>query len=31
VLHRLVDEGIVELGRGRIVVKDLPALERLDA
>ena len=31
VLHRLVDEGILELGRGRIVVKDLPALERLDA
>ena len=31
VLHRLVDEGILELGRGRIVVRDLPALGRLDA
>ncbi len=31
VLQRLGDQGILELGRGRIVVRDLPALERLDA
>jgi CRP/FNR family cyclic AMP-dependent transcriptional regulator len=31
VLHRLVDEGILELGRGRIVVPDPRALQRLDA
>jgi len=31
VLHRLVAEGVLELGRGRIVVRDPAALRRLDA
>jgi CRP-like cAMP-binding protein len=30
VLHRLVAEGVLELGRGRIVVRDPAALRRLD-